>query len=70
MEVERAIGVYNEAVVQGWFLDVDSFLKASNIYSGTLHFIVPAAALLVLYSRFLTTTACSATRWPPPPPWR
>jgi len=51
IDIERALGIFNEATVQGWFLDASVFLRAVNVYYGTLHFIVPIGVLFFLALR-------------------
>lgn len=46
---ERSLGIFNEAEVQGWFLDERWLIKALNIYYGTAHFIVTIGVLLWLF---------------------
>lgn len=48
IDLERALGLFNEAAVQSWFLGAHGFLRAVNIYYGTLHFIVPIGVLVYL----------------------
>jgi hypothetical protein len=48
IDLERALGIFNEATVQGWFLGADRFLWTINVYYGTLHFLVPVGVLLYL----------------------
>jgi hypothetical protein len=51
IDLERAFGIFNEADVQSWFLGAPGFLRAVNIYYGTLHFIVPIGVLAFLALR-------------------
>jgi hypothetical protein len=51
IDLERALGIFNEAEVQSWFLDAAGFLRGINIYYGTLHFIVPVGVLVFLALR-------------------
>jgi hypothetical protein len=48
---ERLIGLYQEHRIQRWFLGTDWFISFWNIYYGTIHFVVPVAALIWLYRR-------------------
>ncbi len=52
IELERALGLYNEAVVQGWFLGWDVFISTWNVFYGLLHFTVTFFTLLWLYLKF------------------
>ena len=51
IDLERFVGLYIEADIQGWFLGWDPFLRFWNIFYGTLHFVVTLGALLYLYIR-------------------
>lgn len=51
IDVERFLGIFNEATVQSWFLDAPVFLRGVNIYYGTLHFVVPVGVLVFLALR-------------------
>ena len=51
IDLERFVGLYIEADIQGWFLGWDQFLRFWNIFYGTLHFVVTLGALLYLYIR-------------------
>lgn len=48
IDLERALGIFNEATIQGWFLDHGGFLWGVNVYYGTLHFLVPIGVLVFL----------------------
>jgi len=48
---EAAIGTDVELAVQRAFLDHGWFLWAANMFYGTMHFLVPIAALLLLWRR-------------------
>ena len=37
IDLERFVGLYIEADIQGWFLGWDQFLRFWNIFYGTLH---------------------------------
>ena len=45
INVERALGLHVEPVVQGWFLANSVFIRAWNVFYGSFHFVVTAAAL-------------------------
>ncbi|MBK5287550.1 MAG: phosphatase PAP2 family protein [Acidimicrobiia bacterium] len=48
---ERAVGLYQEYRVQQAFLDAPVVLSLANIYYGTVHFIMPVVALVMLWRR-------------------
>ncbi len=52
IDIEKAVGLYVEPTIQGWFLGWDLFLRFWNIFYGTLHFIVTPIALGYLYWRY------------------
>ena len=52
IEVERALGLYIESTVQGWFLGWDAFISFWNVFYGLLHFTVTFFTLMWLYLRF------------------
>ena len=51
IDVQKALGIFNEATVQSWFGELGSSLWAVNVYYGTLHFLVPVAVLVFLARR-------------------
>ena len=51
ISLERALGIYHEASVQGLFLDWPWFLWWWNVFYGTFHFIVPIVVLVALWRR-------------------
>jgi hypothetical protein len=51
IDVQRALGIFNEAVVQSWFTSWDGLLWVVNVYYGTLHFLVPIGVLVFLARR-------------------
>jgi PAP2 superfamily len=51
---EQFLGLYHERAVQQAFLSADWFIAFWNIYYGTIHFVVPVIALVVLYRKFPT----------------
>lgn len=64
--IERALGSYHEETIQEWFLDLDWFIVAWNIFYGTFHFVVTAFCIVWLFRRFperyvkyRTTLACT-----------
>ncbi|MHB8670720.1 MAG: phosphatase PAP2 family protein [Acidimicrobiales bacterium] len=50
--VERSLGIFQEARVQGWVLPYHPVVEVMDVYYGTVHFAVPILALLWLYLRF------------------
>jgi len=48
---ERALGIFNESAVQAAVLGHPVLLRAAATYYGTMHFIVPGVALVLLYRR-------------------
>ncbi|HUP87531.1 MAG TPA: phosphatase PAP2 family protein [Acidimicrobiales bacterium] len=66
IRIERLLGSYHEESIQDWFLGTRWFIKAWNIYYGSFHFIVTAAALVWCfrkrpdrYPRWRNTLACT-----------
>jgi membrane-associated phospholipid phosphatase len=51
VDLERFLGIYQEHRIQSAFLDWAPFISFWNIYYGTIHFVVPVVALVVLYRR-------------------
>lgn len=51
VDVERFFGIYQERAIQQAFLSVDWFMAFWNIWYGTIHFVMPVVALVVLYRR-------------------
>ncbi len=48
---QRAIGLYHEETIQGWFLGWTWFIAFWNYFYGTFHFVVTAGALVWLFRR-------------------
>jgi hypothetical protein len=48
---EKSLGLYQERAVQQAFLSADWFMAFWNIYYGTIHFVVPIVALVLLYRK-------------------
>ena len=46
IRIEEAMGLYHEETIQEWFLGHRWFIQAWNIFYGSFHFIVTAAALV------------------------
>lgn len=51
IDLEKALGLFHEATIQGWFLGEPWVLRALNIFYGSFHFVVPAAVLVWLAAR-------------------
>jgi hypothetical protein len=49
VDAEKFLGIYWERAVQRAFLDADWFIVFWNWWYGTVHFLIPAAALVLLY---------------------
>lgn len=51
IDLERAVGLYFEADLQQWYLDLPKMglIRVWNIFYGTAHFVVTAGALVWLY---------------------
>ncbi|CAN5732936.1 phosphatase PAP2 family protein [soil metagenome] len=52
IDVEHAVGLYHEEALQELFLDQRWFIQAWNVFYGTFHFVVTAAALVWTFRRF------------------
>jgi membrane-associated phospholipid phosphatase len=48
---EKFLGIYWEHGIQHAFLNVDWFMAFWNIYYGTIHFVMPAVALVWMYRK-------------------
>lgn len=59
VDAERFLGIYHEHGIQSTFLDWAPFISFWNIYYGTIHFVVPVVALILLYVR----TPARYVRW-------
>jgi hypothetical protein len=46
IRVERLLGLYHEETIQDWFLGNHAFIRFWDIYYGSFHFVVTAAALV------------------------
>ncbi|MFN8024778.1 MAG: phosphatase PAP2 family protein [Acidimicrobiia bacterium] len=51
VDVERFFGIYQERAIQQAFLSADWFMAFWNIWYGTIHFVMPLVALVVLYRK-------------------
>jgi hypothetical protein len=52
IDLEKALGIFNERAVQSWTLSYRWLVRLGNVYYGSLHFVVPVAALLLLFVRW------------------
>ena len=50
--VERHLGLFHELAIQQWFLPYEEVVRFWNIYYGSFHFFVTAAALAWMYRSF------------------
>lgn len=46
---EQALGLYHEARVQSWFLEMDWFIQFWNVFYGTSHFVVTLGVFAVMF---------------------
>jgi hypothetical protein len=51
VSAEKTIFIYHEQSIQQAFLGATWFIKAMNVYYGTLHFIITAGLLIWLYAK-------------------
>jgi len=51
IDLEKALGLFHEATIQGWFLGMPWLLRAFNIFYGSFHFVVTAGVLVWLAAR-------------------
>jgi len=51
IDAEKALHIFHEKTIQGWFLGWHAFIRFWNIYYGTFHFIVTFVAFVWLYIR-------------------
>jgi membrane-associated phospholipid phosphatase len=65
VDVEKFFGLYQERAIQQAFLSAHWFMSFWNIWYGTIHFVMPLVALVVLYRklparyvRWRNTLAC------------
>ncbi|MEE3275992.1 MAG: phosphatase PAP2 family protein [Actinomycetota bacterium] len=52
IDLEKALGLFQELRIQEWFLDATAFIQFWNLFYGTAHFGVTILALVWLYRRF------------------
>jgi hypothetical protein len=48
---EKRLGLYQELRIQRWFIDWAPFISFWNFYYGTIHFVMPVVALVLLWRR-------------------
>jgi hypothetical protein len=48
---EQAVGLFQEARIQSWFLPHHLIIELWDIWYGTIHFVIPPLALVLLYHR-------------------
>lgn len=51
IDLEKAVGLFHEATIQGWFLGAPWLLRVFNIFYGSFHFVVTAGVLVWLAAR-------------------
>jgi hypothetical protein len=51
IDLEKAIRIYHEVTIQGWFLPYRHFIQFWNTFYGTAHFIVTIVAFVWLFRR-------------------
>jgi hypothetical protein len=51
VSAERTLGLYWERDIQRAFLHIDWFIAFWNIFYGTIHFVMPVVALILLYRK-------------------
>lgn len=51
IDIEKAIGLYQESRIQSWFIDSTAFIQFWNLFYGTFHFAVTVAVFVFLYRR-------------------
>ncbi|MGI8777082.1 MAG: phosphatase PAP2 family protein [Acidimicrobiales bacterium] len=51
VHLEQAVGLFHEAALQQWFLPWHLAIQAFDLYYGTVHFLVPPVALIILWKR-------------------
>lgn len=51
VDIEKAVGLYHEHGIQHAFLGWPRFMAFWNLYYGSIHFVAPLVALLVLYRK-------------------
>jgi hypothetical protein len=51
VHLEQALGLFHEATIQHWFLPWHLVVQFFDLYYGTVHFVVPPLALIILWRR-------------------
>lgn len=51
IDVEKTIGLFHEATIQGWFLGMPWLLRIFNVFYGSFHFVLTAGVLVWLAAR-------------------
>jgi len=51
VHLEQALGLFREAALQQWFLSWHLAIQFFDLYYGTVHFVVPVVALVILWKR-------------------
>ncbi len=49
VRLERALGLFREAALQQWFLSSHPAIQFLDLYYGTVHFVMPVVALVILW---------------------
>ena len=52
IDMEKAVGLYQEVRIQEWFIDWTPFIQFWNLFYGTFHFAVTGFVLFWLYVKF------------------
>ncbi|HEX3394983.1 MAG TPA: phosphatase PAP2 family protein [Acidimicrobiales bacterium] len=51
VRIERALGLFRESALQQWFLSWHLAIQFFDVYYGTVHFVIPVVALVILWKR-------------------
>ncbi len=51
VRLEQAVGLFREAAIQQWFLSWHLVIQFFDVYYGTVHFVIPVVALVILWKR-------------------
>jgi hypothetical protein len=52
IRIERSIGIFHEATLEGWALHVKALIIACNYYYASLHFVVTITVAVVLFRKW------------------
>jgi hypothetical protein len=52
IDLERDLGIFREATIEGWVLHAKPLVIAANYYYGSLHFLVTVIVAIVLFRRW------------------